>query len=193
MDDDDLLHQSTAWHDQASALLAESQLPGVLHGHGDVVFSGSYAYGTMMSPDVDLHLLLPRFSRPAAVDVLSALLEQDWWNTYTFGDWVQERFRAVIGGRAPRGYLVKLQTNFSGADWTVDGWVLDGQRYDGDVWAPRMASITHDERVAILRIKRARTMGVLHASGVDIYRAVLDGDATDAETFLSWQATGQAG
>ncbi len=51
-----------------------------------------------------------------------------------------------------------------------------------------MSTVTQDQRVAILRIKRARAMGVLNASGVDIYTAVLDGDVTDADSFLSWQA-----
>lgn len=189
VNDQQLLADATAWRERASRLLEASDLPALLGDHGKIVFCGSYAYDTMMSPDIDLHLLQNVCSRQSAVEVLGALIRQDWWNTYSFGDWVQERFRATVGGRAPRGYHVKLGATFEGMSWNVDGWVLDQGRYAGDLWAPRMATVTAEQRLAILRLKRARAVGALRSLGVDIYAAVVDDDVTTPEAFLAWQAT----
>ena len=114
MNDQPRLADARAWRERASRLLEASDLQVLLGDHGRVVFSGSYAYDTMMSPDIDLHLLPNVFSRQSAVKVLKALIHQDWWNTYAFGDWVQERFRATVGGRAPRGYLLKARGDVRG-------------------------------------------------------------------------------
>lgn len=100
VNDQALLGDARAWRERAARLLEASDLPVLLREHGRIVFSGSYAYDTMMSPDIDLHLLLNAFSRQGAVEVLDALIHQDWWNTYTFGDWVQE---PVPGDRRREG------------------------------------------------------------------------------------------
>ena len=192
VEDQALLGDARAWRERAARLLEASDLPVLLREHGRIVFSGSYAYDTMMSPDIDLHLLLNAFSRHGAVEVLDALIHQDWWNTYTFGDWVQERFRATVGGRAPKGYLLKLGATFEGRYWNVDAWVLDHGRYAGDLWAPKMAAITGEQRLAILRLKRARAVGALRSPGVDIYEAVVDHDVTTPEAFLAWQAANRS-
>lgn len=192
VNDQQLLADATVWRETASRLLEASDLPLLLSDHGRIVFSGSYAYDTMMSPDIDLHLLQNVFCRQSAVEVLDALIRQDWWNTYSFGDWVQERFRATVGGRAPMGYHVKLGATFEGMSWNVDAWVLDQGRYAGDLWAPRMATITGEQRLAILRLKRARAIGALRSLGVDIYAAVVDHDVKTPEAFLAWQATNRS-
>jgi hypothetical protein len=192
VDDQPLFADARAWRERASRLLEASDLPVLLGDHGRIVFSGSYAYDTMMSPDIDLHLLLDVFSRQSAVEVLDALIRQDWWNTYAFGDWVQERFRATVGGRAPRGYLLKLGATFEDRYWNVDAWVLDHGAYAGDLWAPKMAAITGEQRLALLRLKRARAIGELQSPGVDIYEAVVDHDVTMPEAFLAWQAANRS-
>lgn len=61
------------------------------------------------------------------------------------------------------------------------------RRYAGDLWAPKMAAITREQRLAILRLKRARAVGELQSPGVDIYEAVVDHDVTTSEAFLAWQ------
>ena len=185
-----LLVEARAWRTRAAAVLAASELLELLGDRGRVVLSGSYAYDTMMSPDIDLHVLPPAFSRPDAVEVLDALVRHDWWNTYDFGDYVQERFRAPLGGHLPRGYLVKLGRMFEGISWNVDAWLLDPAKYPGDFWTPRMAAITPDQRLAVLRIKKARAERQLNGSGVEIYSAVLDHHVTTPEEFTAWQADG---
>lgn len=66
------------------------------------------------------------------------------------------------------------------------------RRYAGDLWAPKMAAITGEQRLAILRLKRARAVGALQSPGVDIYEAVVDHDVATPEAFLAWQAANRS-
>jgi hypothetical protein len=190
--DQDLVTEAQAWKRRATALLDASGLTRLLGNHGRLVLSGAYAYDTMMSPDVDAHLIPDVFSRQKAVEILNILVDQDWWNTVTFGDWVQDRFQAAAEGRITRGYFLRLGGFFDGDRWNVDAWLLDPAKYPGDLWAPRMAGITPDERLAVLRIKAARARGALRASGVAIYTAVLDHQIATPEAFVDWQRRAQA-
>jgi hypothetical protein len=47
-----LLGDARAWRERAARLLEASDLPVLLGDHGRIVFCGSYAYDTMMSPDI---------------------------------------------------------------------------------------------------------------------------------------------
>lgn len=187
MRDEELLAEAQAWKQRATAVLDASQLLDVLPPPRRVVFSGSYAYDLMMSPDIDVHVLPVAFGRRAAIDGLCALVEHGWWNTYTLGDYVEERFRADLEGQVTRGYLLKLGRTFEDRRWNVDMWLLDPARYPGDLIASKMAAVTPEQRLAILRIKEARAEGKLSASGVEIYSAVLDHDLATPGEFVSWQ------
>ncbi len=149
---------------------------------GEVVFSGSYAYDLMMKPDIDIHLLPAVWSRDTAVSLVHRLLVQDWWNACKFGDWVREDFRSGLGDRMPRGYYVCLWGPHGEAYWKVDIWVLNPARYPGDVWGRRMAAVSEEERLAILRIKDATK-----AAGVPVYTAVLEGGVRTPEDFIKWR------
>jgi hypothetical protein len=181
--DEELIQQAQAWRERATAVLAASDLLRTLQEVGEVVFSGSYAYGLMMSPDIDIHLLPAVWSRDAAVSLVQGFLLQDWWNACKFGDWVREDFRAGLGGRMPRGYYVCLWGPHGGAYWKVDIWMLNPARYPGDVWAPRMAVVSDEERLAILRIKDATK-----AAGVPVYTAVLEAGVRTPEDFIEWRS-----
>lgn len=81
-----MIELAREWKERADGLLAQSKLVDLLERYGEVHFSGSYAYDVMMSPDVDIHLVLPAFTREHAVRVLLSLVEQGWWATTTFAD-----------------------------------------------------------------------------------------------------------
>lgn len=188
----DFALESQTWRRRATALIEASELTRILGNHGRLVLSGAYAYDTMMSPDIDLHLIPDVFSRHKAVEILNVLIDQDWWNTLTFGDWVQDRFRAAAEGSVTRGYFLRLAGFFEGDRWNVDAWLLDPAKYPGDMWAPRMAGITPEQRLAVLRIKAARARGALRATGVAIYTAVLEHEITTPEAFVEWQRVRRA-
>ena len=190
--DQDLVLEAQAWRHRATALLDASGLTRILGDHGRLVLSGAYAYDTMMSPDIDLHLIPDVFSRYTTVEILNVLIDQDWWNTLTFGDWVQDRFRAAAEGGVTRGYLLQLAGFFEGRRWKVDAWLLDPAKYPGDLWATRMAGMTAEQRLAVLRIKAARARGALRATGVAIYTAVLEHQIATPEAFVDWQRRASA-
>jgi hypothetical protein len=170
-----MIELARQWKERADGLLAESKLVDLLERHGEVHFSGSYAYDVMMSPDVDIHLVLPAFTREHAARVLLSLVEQGWWATITFADRVDERFRPPTLQGVPRGYYVGLETDLDGARWKVDVWLLDETKYRGDVWRPIMESISDEQRQAILELKVARGDERVSAAGVEIYEAVING------------------
>lgn len=185
--DHDLLLEAQAWRRRATALLDTSGLTRILGDHGRLILSGACAYDTMMSPDIDLHLVPDVFSRDKAVEIVNVLIDQDWWNTLTLGDWVQDRFHAAAFGTVTRGYFLRLAGFFEGVRWNVDTWLLDPAKYPGDTWGPRMAGITPEQRLAILGIKAARAEGALRATGVAIYEAVLDYQIATPKAFIDWQ------
>lgn len=189
--DTDLLAQSKEQKAQAKKLLTESQLIQQLQQFGDVGYSGSYAYNLMLNPDIDLHLVLKEYSKDTASKVLNTLMEQDWWNSYTFADWTQDRFRLPQWQWLPKGYYLNVRADFGGARWKVDIWLLDKDRYKGDYLAEKMSKVTEDERLAILRIKEARESKRVNTGSYDIYSAVIDSGIRTPEDFIGWQQGAQ--
>ena len=120
-----MIERARNWKEGADRLLAESKLADLLQRHGEVHFSGGYAYNVMMAPDIDIHLLVPEFTKTRAVKVHLSLVDQGWWATITFADWVEERFRPPTLSGVPRGYYVGVETQFDAVRWKVDIWVLD--------------------------------------------------------------------
>jgi hypothetical protein len=176
------------WKRRADRLLAQSQLLPLLTRHGRVAFSGGYAYDLMMTPNIDVHLLLSPFTRAAAAEVLGGLVQQGWWSTITFVDRVDERFRSTLLD-VPRGYYIGMETDFHAAQWTVDVWLFDAAKYRGDVWRPIIDSISDEQRRAILEIKAARNEGKVTATGVEVYEAVISGGARGLDDFVGLRAT----
>jgi hypothetical protein len=169
-----VIREAGGWRERADSLLERSGLEALLGQHGEVHFSGSYAYDLMMTPDIDIHVVIQGLTRESAVRVLSAAAASEQWATITFADRADDRFRPETFDGSPRGYYIGLATDVGEATWRVDVWLLDAARYSGDTWGPRMAAITDEERAAILTIKAARNQGNISATAVEIYRAVLD-------------------
>lgn len=147
---------------------------------GHVEFSGAYAYDLMMSPDIDVHLVASEFTYAHAVGVARELMAEGWWMRVTFEDRVRWPYPGL-----PNGYYVGTRAEFRGQTWKVDTWMLDASRYRGDVWGPRLADISHEQRDAILNLKASRSEGLLSASGIEIYGAVIDDDLRTVEQVVA--------
>jgi hypothetical protein len=185
----DLLNRSKEQKQQADKLLADSKLIEQLKQFGDIGYSGSYAYDLMLNPDIDLHLILDDYKKHTASKVLNTLIEQGWWNSYTFADWTQDKFRLPQWQWLPRGYYINVRADFGGARWKVDIWLLDKARYKGDYLAEKMSKVTDDERLAILQIKEARESKRVNSGSYDIYTAVIDDGIKTPEEFTRWQSS----
>jgi hypothetical protein len=174
----DARRSAERWKQEADALLAESALLDTLGRFGHVELSGSYAYDLMMSPDIDLHLVASECTHGRAAALAHELMEEGWWMRVTLEDRVRWPYPGL-----PNGYYIGTRAEFREQTWKVDTWMLDASRYPGDVWWPRIAGISDEQRDAILHLKAARTEGLLSASGVEIYRSVIDDGVRTIEEF----------
>lgn len=121
--------------------------------------------------------------------MLDTLIDHDWWNTYAFGDFVEERFRETLDGHVSRGYLEAWRNvEQRPGTWThgcltrrstlAISWIRD--------WLPSRPSDG-------LRscIKKARAVRQPKATGVEMYSAVLDDHLASPEAFIAWQRRGR--
>ncbi len=174
-----LVSESNRWQKTADQLLEQSGLLSFLKQRGEVYFTGSYRYGLIMSADIDLYLLHPQAGKAQAIVLLHALIEQQFWNVYMYGDWVQFRSPSM-----PVGDYVGLKRDFADARWKVDIWnvpevPLKSREYNE--WLAR--ALTPETRELILAIKKANIRQKWDVSGVTIYDAVLTGTVKNVEEF----------
>lgn len=185
---DELQAQSSKWKSDADKLLHDSQLVEQLKKFGKVSFSGSYAYDLMLNADIDMHLVIDNYSRGGAIAILTALIAQNWWNSFTYADWTQDKFRLPQWQWLPKAHYINLKADFAGSRWKVDLWILDKAKYKGDHLAPKMKKVTPEQKAVILLLKEARNAKQLTSGSYDIYTAVLDDDVKTVDEFKAWQA-----
>jgi hypothetical protein len=172
-----LLSESIRWQEIAKELLEESRLLPFLKERGEVYFTGSYRYGLLMSPDIDIYILHPQAGKEQTLSMLMALIEQGYWNVYFYGDWVN--FRAAD---MPLGYYIGLKRDFSGARWKVDIWnvpKVESTYLEYNEWIER--SLTPATREIILAIKKANIQNKWDLPSITIYNAVLNGKVKTVE------------
>lgn len=181
----DLSQQSKNYHKQADQLIKESGLTKILNKYGDQRIVGSYLYELMLKPDLDILLIHKDWDRNRAKRLLDELIEQSWWNGYTFTDWV--KFRSKKWSFLPKGYYLNLKCDFNDERWKVDIWLLkkmsDNKGYGLE---DRLRNATSDQKKAILVLKDARNKGRVkeNLSAKVIYDAVLDHNINSVDGFI---------
>ena len=76
-----LIDESKRWHDTATELLEDSGIERVLSDFGQVVHAGSYDYGLMFAPDIDLYVINDSADRDLAEEMSIALTKGGYWNS----------------------------------------------------------------------------------------------------------------
>ena len=174
-----LVSESNRWQETADQLLEQSGLLSFLKHRGEVYFTGSYRYGLILSADIDLYLIHPHAGKEQALAILHALIEQEFWNAYMYGDWVHFRSPSM-----PVGYYVGLKRDFAEARWKVDIWnapEVPPQAREYNEWLA--CALTPETRELILAIKKANIRQKWDVYGVTIYDAVLTGQVKNVEEF----------
>jgi len=169
--DEDLIASAGRWREDADALLAESGLLDIAAKYGKPELVGSYRYGLMQNGDIDLYVMTEDPSKDGPVQFMNDVIQQCWWNGYLFYDWVH-----FGKPEFPTGYYVGLKNTFRESRWKVDVWFLTAYPYaDHARYLERMETgLTREQRVAILRLKREKTLRRWPLTGTQIYTAVLD-------------------
>lgn len=168
----DLEKKVKKFHQTANLLLVESKLEQILEKHGRVVFTGSYAYNLILSPDIDLYLIVKENTHKSAVKLLNDLIKQGWWQNYEFGNFVEKKFRTLELKWLPRGYYLQGK-NYFGERWKVDIWMVDEKEYKKRCWNDRLTNLTPEQRAKILKLKDARIKGKIDKTVHEIYESVL--------------------
>ena len=184
---DELRAEAQRLHDQADKMLDRTGLLNMLAKYGEILpVSGSYAYGLMVYPDIDLGILLNKVTKDSFSELVKETVLSKWVRKVSTADAVN--FESVHTGR-PKGYWLGLEIPFEGDRWGVDCWV---QQKD---WAPTtpdpyigsLQRLGPMQKEAILSIKyeliRQETYGKKYFSN-DVYDSVLNDNVLSAEEFL---------
>ena len=172
---------------QADALLAATHLKSTLADYGTVSpIEGSYQYGLMVYPDLDLQVITSQqLSKETFAKLVSEVAAMDFVRSFSVSDLVH--FSPLQKNR-PRGYWLGSNIPFDGDTWGIDIWLQTAEQATGDskAYQQKLAHITPKQTAAILQIKyhliRNNLYGTRYSS-VDVYDTVLDG-FTSYEAFL---------
>ncbi len=185
---EELEREALAWHNDASAFLADTCLVDLLSPYGRVVFTGSYAYGCMLGGDIDCYVVADDPpSRERALGAVEDLAASKKWNGIMLFDW--EQFSASLDKGFPSAYYVGLKQPYRSFRWTVDCWFLTEEQ---------CAAYTHEWIVegmhgasleAVLHLKDAKRSGLIKGSGFSIYTAVIRDGVVDIDAYETWWQT----
>jgi hypothetical protein len=182
-DDVDILHRAALRRHRAREIAAALDLSTRWSTIGTVVPVGAVAHGLVVSRDIDYEVFT---AGPPTVrggfHVLAELAEVP----------------AVTGVR----FTNALDTADHGLYWQVRCRDDDGDVWKIDIWTlpvdhpgpcaawmvePMRRVLTNDLRVAILRLKEARTTGQIpNIASIDLYRAVLDDGVRTEADLRAW-------
>lgn len=183
----ELLNEAQRLHNQADKMLKETELLRMLANHGNVLpITGSYAYGLMVYPDIDLGLLVSEASKEDFSELVKEMVQSKWVRKISTADTVN--FTPLHTGR-PKGYWLGLEIPFEGDRWGIDCWVQQ------ENWAPTtpdpylgaLESLDPKKKEAILKIKYELILREAYGKKYfsnDIYDAVLNDNVLSIETFL---------
>ena len=182
----ELLQQQLRMREQADKMLEATGLLNLLGKYGELEpVGGSYAYGLLVYPDLDLGLLFQFVDKQLFAKLAAALIESDFVRKVSTADTVN--FSIVHPGR-PKGYWLGLEIPFEGDRWGIDCWLQKPEWRAGypDTYAERLKDITHDQVIAILAIKHYLIYHELYGKtlySVDVYNDVLDNGVLSLEEF----------
>ena len=183
--DDDLLGRQDAIQAAAVAVLADLDLFAVVGAVGRPVQTGSSALGLMVARDIDVTTLCPTLEADGIFEVLRPLARHRHVRRLTFRN---DTGRWKVNPAYPDGvYWMVEYVGDDGVEWKLDLWFIADHTTQFDLEHLRTLPprLTHDARLAILRIKEARH----HLDDTDrgpsyrIYEAVLDHGVRTADDF----------
>jgi hypothetical protein len=183
------LHKEQArLHTQADKMMATTRIMEVFGKHGELSsVGGSYKYGLMVYPDLDIELTADLITRKDFAMLVADLASHPNVRSVATADTVNFNLSKY---RRPKGYWIGIDVPFEGDRWGIDcwfqqpGWVENQE----DTYAEKLSAIDQPARDAILAIKYTLIFrgeyGKKYLSG-DIYDAVLDRGVLSVQDFES--------
>ena len=173
---------------QADKMLADNKIMDLLARHGQLSpIEGSYQYGLMMYPDLDVGLLADVVSKHDFANLIADLAAHPAVRGISTADTINFN---LSKRPMPKGYWIGIDIPFENDRWGIDCWLQQpdwGSDQEGD-YAARLLRLDQSGKDAVLAIKyeliRNGTYGKQYLSG-DVYDAVLDQGIRTVEDFYS--------
>jgi hypothetical protein len=189
---EELLAEQVRLHTQADKMLKETGVADIFAKYGEVSsIGGSYDYGLMVYPDLDMDIMSGRLSKSNFVNLASDLLSLSFIRKVSCVDNVT--FTGTRPGM-PKGYWLGIEIPFESEKWGIDLWLqthewADKFYEDFDDYKTRLLGISQEQVEAILSIKyhliRLGKYGKHDFMSFNVYDAVLDKGVLSFEDFLS--------
>ncbi len=169
----------------ATKILDDSKLIGLLSRFGKTEITGSYAANLMWDADIDIHVF-GKFSRQDVQQILDTLIGETSFLGYMFFDWVKYQ-----NPNFPHGYYLGLKQSLDGykKQWKIDIWFIDDDRKESRENMTRLKNLTEDQKNAILRLKEYRDKNDLNFPSMKIYDAVIKNKIRSVDQFKILQKT----
>ena len=187
----ELLTEQVRLHNQADKMLKETGISEIFTKYGTVQpIGGSYDYGLMAYPDLDMDILSDKATKQDFVALVSDVLSSEYVRKVSSVDNVG--FTGTRSGM-PKGYWLGIEIPFEGEKWGIDLWFQThewAKKFDKDYddYKAKLSGISQEQIVAILSIKyhliRLGKYGKNNCMSFNVYDAVLDNDVLTLEDFL---------
>lgn len=171
---------------QADKMLAETKILDVFAKYGRLSpIGGSYLYGLMVYPDLDIGLLADTVTKQDFANLLKDLAAHDAVRRLSTADTINFN---LSKRPAPKGYWIGVEIPFENDRWGIDCWLQqpDWGTDQKDDYADRLVNLDQAAKDAVLAIKyeliRNGTYGKQYLSS-DVYDAVLNRGVRTKEDF----------
>lgn len=178
---DDVFARAEKRRERALNILERLDLLSRWSRYGNPVIVGAMSFGLMVALDIDMEIYSddPRIEH--GFELLSKVARLPGVH--------QVRFSNELAGPDQGLYWQIRFQDQGGETWKVDSWLL-GHDHPHAHWAEKLTqamqrALTDETRRAILEIKEA-ILGEPGIRGLDIYKAVLEGQVRCPEGFRDW-------
>ncbi len=175
-------------HNQADKLLKQTGLFKILSKYGELEpISGSYAYGLMVYPDLDLGLINDNVTTKDFANMVAEFVNNPFVRKVSTANNVD--YVSLRTGH-PKGYWLGLEIPFEDERWGIDCWVMKKEwaSADSDPYADLLSKLDESQKDAILQIKYQLIFRGLYGKqfwSVDVYDAVAKSGILTIDEFLS--------
>lgn len=188
---EELLAEQVRLHNQADKMLKETGISSIFAKYGEVLpIGGSYNYGLMVYPDLDMDIISDQLTKQDFVNLASDLLASSFIRKVSSVDNVM--FTGTRPGM-PKGYWLGIEIPFETDKWGIDLWLQTHEwanKFDEefDDYKTKLSTISKEQIAAILSIKyhliRLGKYGKPNFMSFNVYDTVLDKGAVSIEDFL---------
>jgi hypothetical protein len=173
-------------HGDATRLLQELRLQELLRKYGELIVEGSYAYGLMHKPDIDLRVINDKPDKSAIAELTGLLYRID--NVLTILTMDMYRLKPKDPPK-PKGYYIGLKVSFNELQWNIDIWVVHEANAGYTPYASpeEIKKFSDQDKGKILLLKTQLDEAGQDYNSSRVYRAVVEDKVSTVQEFEAWR------